>query len=224
MSDLETRWPFTRAQAMAAGITAMMLRGPKFRRLFRGVYVDARVPFHPQIRIRGALLTHPTGAFASHHSAARMYDLPIPDTTTEHVSVFDQSDRRNREGISSHVANEQLVSTLRGIRLSSPVQVFIDLASLLGLVDLVVLGDSKLAIEYDGQQYRGDLKQWDSDISRGDWLERRGWRMLPVISKGIYQRPEQTVERVLSALQQCACPKLPRALSVGWRLHFPVRP
>lgn len=81
-----------------------------------------------------------------------------------------------------------------------------------------------LATEYDGQQHRADLKQWDSDIGRGDWLERNGWRVLPVISKGIYRRPDQTVERVFTALQQCGYPKLPRALSDEWRLHFPVRP
>ena len=306
MSDLETRWPFTRAQAIAAGITPMMLRGPRFRQLYRGVYVDARVASSPEIRTLGALLTHPTGAFASHHGAARVHRLPAPDTASEHVSVLRKADRRRRDGITSHLAVAQPVMTVRGIPVSTPVHLFIDLASCLGLVDLVVLGDAivrrnlaspeqiieacaswdgryarearraaghvrgkvdsamesrlrmlimlaalpepevnrslhddsgrlvcrldlsypdlLVAVEYDGQQHREDLGQWDKDIDRGEWLARRGWRLLPVISRGIYRRPDQTLERVYTALRQRSCPDLPRVMSEAWRPHFPVRP
>ena len=96
--------PFTRKQALAAGITPMMLRGAGYRQLFRGIHISSRVPFHPVIRAQGALLTHPPGAFASHFSAARLHNLPVPDSPDEHVSVFKRSDRRRRDGITSHIA------------------------------------------------------------------------------------------------------------------------
>lgn len=305
MPELDTRSPFTRTQALAAGITPGALRGPGLAQLFRGVYLAAGVAFQPELRVRAALLTHPRDAFASHHSAAKVYGLPVPATSVEHVSIFDRSDRRRRDGIVGHVAAPQEVATVRRIRLSTPTQLFADLATYLDLVDLVVLGDAivrrrlatpaqivaacaarqgrsarkarraagyvranvdsamesrlrmlivlaglpepevnlelrndshilmcqldlsypgvKLAIEYDGQQHREDTTRWDNDIARGDWLARNGWRLLPVVSRGIYRRPDQTVERVHAALKQRGCPNLPRVLSDEWRVHFPVR-
>jgi very-short-patch-repair endonuclease len=81
----------------------------------------------------------------------------------------------------------------------------------------------RIAIEYDGQQHREDLRQWNKDIDREDWLERHGWRVLSVISTGIYRRPDQTVARVYTALEQRGCTGLPRVPSDEWRVHFPVK-
>jgi hypothetical protein len=306
MPELDTRWPFTRPQALAAGITLSMLRGPKFTQLFRGVYVAAGIPFHPEIRIRGALLTHPPGAFASYHSAAELYGLPVPNTSQVHVSVFTKDDRRRRDGIVSHVAPPQKLRVVRGIEVPVPTQLFIDLAAHLGLVDLVVLGDAmvrrklatpeelvaacaawegrharaarraagyvrakvdspmesrlrmlivlaglpepevnlelrddfgnlvckpdlsyphlKIAIEYDGQQHREDLEQWNWDVERLDWLDRNKWKVVPVISKSIYRHPDRTLDRIVRTLKERGCRDLPRVLSNEWRTHFPVRP
>ena len=41
MEPLDTRRPFTRADALAAGISPKMLRGSRFRHIFRGVSVAA---------------------------------------------------------------------------------------------------------------------------------------------------------------------------------------
>ena len=79
---LELRRPFTRADALAAGISPAMLRGSRFRRIFRGVYVDARVPAHPLLAVEAALVLHPPGAFASHSSAAHAYGVPLPVLST----------------------------------------------------------------------------------------------------------------------------------------------
>ncbi|HET6624919.1 MAG TPA: hypothetical protein VFG63_00885, partial [Nocardioidaceae bacterium] len=78
MPKLDTRWPFTRHQALSAGIPAGALRGPRYTQLFRGIYIQSRVPFHAEIRTRAALLAHPPRAFASYHSAAKQYHLPVP--------------------------------------------------------------------------------------------------------------------------------------------------
>jgi hypothetical protein len=141
--SLDVRRPFTRADAVAAGIDPRLLRGKRFRKIFKGVYISAEVPPSPLHRVEAAVLVHPPGAFASHVSAARVYDVPVPHFADEHVSVLFENDRRRRPGIKSHVApRTTAVGTYRGVRVSMPVPMFIQLASMLSLVDLVVVGDA----------------------------------------------------------------------------------
>jgi len=140
---LDVRRPFTRARAVAAGISPSALRGPSYRRLFTTVYLHADAPPDPLHGVVAALLVHPPGAFASHASAARVYDVPLPaGLADEHVSVFDQKDRRRRDGIRNHiVAPTTPVVRIRGVPVSSPGQLFVELAEQLSLVDLAVVGD-----------------------------------------------------------------------------------
>lgn len=140
--SLDPSKPFTTAMALAAGITAGTLRGPKYRQLFKGVHVDAARPLSPLLMAEGALVLQPAHAFASHFTAARILELPVPAHPDEHVSVRTDRDRRRRKGIACHVAAaDARVITHQGVRLSPPDQVFIELASMLPLVDLVVVGD-----------------------------------------------------------------------------------
>lgn len=89
------------------------------------------------------MVLHPPGAFASHLSAARVYGVPVPSLAEEHVGVFDERDRRRRSEIKSHVLPPGTpVGTYRGVRVSLPIPMFVQLASLLSLVDLVVVGDA----------------------------------------------------------------------------------
>ena len=144
---LDVRRPFTRADAVAAGLDPKLLRGSRFRRLFRGVYVSRATPISPLIRAEGALALHPSTAWASHSSAARIYRLPVPDGPFEHVSVVDQRDRRKRPGIVTHVGGRSAqVVTHQGVRVSAPLPMFVELASLLSLVDLVIVGDAMLRV------------------------------------------------------------------------------
>ena len=139
---LETRRPFTRADAIAAGIPLRELRGSRFRRIFTGVYVDARVPDHPLVRAQAALVIHPPSAFASHVTAARVLGLPVPPHPAEHVTVLCAADRSKRQGITCHVGPPDDVVQVSGVRVSRPHRMFIELASLLSLVDLVVVWDA----------------------------------------------------------------------------------
>jgi hypothetical protein len=142
-SDLEPRRPFTRAEALAAGIPPATLRGSRFRRMFRGVYIYSRVPAHPVIDVQAALLIHPPSAFASHTSAAAVYRVAVPDTPYQHISVFSAADRRPRDHIRTHVVPAGArVETVNGMRVSAPTQLFLELAEVLNLVDLVVAGDN----------------------------------------------------------------------------------
>ena len=140
---LDLRRPFTRGDAIAAGVSPSSLKGSRFRRIFRGVYVHASVPAHPVLRAQAALLLHPPGAFASHASAGRVYDVPLPSLPDEHVSVITHRDRRSRPGLRAHVAPPGTpVEVVRGVRVSAPAQMFVELAGMLSLVDLVVVGDA----------------------------------------------------------------------------------
>ena len=146
--NFDMRRPFTYADAVAAGVSPSSLRGTNFRRIFRGVYIHSMVPDHPLIRVRGALLIHPPDAYASHVSAARVYGVPAPTLPDEHVSVFEEKDRRRRPGIRNHVARADTpVTTVRGIRVSTPEQMFVELAGILNLVDLVVVGDDLVRLK-----------------------------------------------------------------------------
>ncbi len=141
--ELDVRGPFTYAAAMAAGLRPAELRSKRFRRLFRGVYISAAVEASPLHRVQAALLIHPPLTFASHASAARVYDAPLPaGLAEEHISVFEQRDRRRREGIRHHVVPLATpTARFRGLRVSAPEQTFVELAAQLPLVDLVVVGD-----------------------------------------------------------------------------------
>lgn len=141
---LETRRPFTRADAIAAGISPKQLRGSRFRRIFRGVYIEARVPDHPLIRAEASLLLHPPTAFASHVTAGRIYAVPLPTSPPEHVTVQTKGERSTVDGIQCHIASPAAgdVTTVREVRVSTPTRMFVELASMLGMVDLVVVGDA----------------------------------------------------------------------------------
>lgn len=298
--------PFTRAAALRAGLTDAMLRGPGFRRLYTGVHLDSDVRVWPTTYIEAALLLHPPSAFASHFSAAVIHRLPVPDDHQVHISVFTKADRRRREGIRHHLAvAEAAVRTRLGLRVSSPVQLFLEMAGTLDLVDLVVLGDAivkrglattddlrqgsgawtgrgselakraaalvregvdspmesrlrmlivlaglpeprvnftlrrrdgsvmmrldlsypdlRIVIEYDGRQHRTDLDQWDTDIQRDEWFGEEQWRVVKVVARDIFRRPDRTIERVQRALRSRHAPDLPRTLSDEWRRFFPVR-
>jgi hypothetical protein len=142
-AKLNTRQPFTYRAALEAGIGPQELRTARYRRIFRGVYIEASVPDTPAIRAQAAILVHPSGAFASHMSAARLWALPVPTKSDEHVSVQRPEDRRRRVGLVSHIAPTG-VSVVRrdGVLVSSPVDTFASLGGMVDLVDLVCVGDS----------------------------------------------------------------------------------
>ena len=135
--------PFTRAQARSAGITDHQLRGSRYRVLLHGVYVASAVPDTAHLRAAAALLVHPPGAVASHQTAARVHGAPVPAHQLEHVTVANADDRRQRRGLKCHVAAIAAadVQVVRGLRISAPHRMFVELAASLSLVDLVVVGD-----------------------------------------------------------------------------------
>lgn len=301
---LDLRRPFTRAQALGAGITDAVLRGPRFQRVCHGVYTCSTVDVSARIRLEAVLLVHPDSAWASHASAGRVYGLPLPVLPEDHVAVQHRADRRRVGAVRHHLAAPgSRVRTLHGIRVSAPNQLFVELAEQLNLVELVVAGDAlvrwhgvtpgqlvkaarerpgsvgalarraaslvrpevdsptesklrmllvlagfpeptvnhtirwpdgevrfrfdlsyprlKVLVEYDGRQHRNDLDRWDADLARRDWLDANGWIVVPVVARGLYRRPDETLARVRSALARAGV-AVPTHTSDEWRRFFPV--
>jgi hypothetical protein len=133
--------PFTRADALQAGITADQLRGPYVRRVFRGVYVAAVVPDTLAVRAEAAMMLAPTGSVLSHHTAAALRGLPVPAAETVHVTIPDGRQRLRVKGITAHYRVVDMTE-LAGWPLTTPVANWCELATALDRDELVVLGDA----------------------------------------------------------------------------------
>jgi len=138
---LDANRPFSRAQATAAGTSLRELRTTAYRTIFTGVYISSTVDVTPALRAAAALVPFAPDAFASHASAGRILALPLPTLPDEHVSVLRQQDRRSRPGITCHLARHAELMTVSGTRVTTCLRTFVDLAEILSLVDLVVVGD-----------------------------------------------------------------------------------
>lgn len=268
------------------------------------MYVCAQVPLALKVRAQAALAIHPVDAFASHQTAAALRELPVPECDRVHVTVMKQEQRVQRHGVACHVAcSETRVEEVHGVRVSAALDLFIELAGVLSLVDLVVVGDDmvrqklftpgeltkfcagtrrwhsrrarrgaayvregvdspmetrlrmllvlaglpepvvnhkirnkdgwvlrrldlsypwvKLAVEYNGLWHFEDAAQRRTDIDRREEFDDEEWRLIVVLSDGIFVEPERTIARVAHALRR-------RGVRVGplrddWRAHFPVR-
>jgi very-short-patch-repair endonuclease len=140
--DFDPRTPFLRRAALEAGVSAKELRGPGYRLVLPGTFVAATTIITPRVRARAALLPYDGVAWASHASAARVYDLPIPTIADEHVAVRRAGLRRRHRGVKAHVGRHAATRVVGGVRVTEPLMLFVEMAELLTLVDLVVLGDA----------------------------------------------------------------------------------
>lgn len=70
---LDSRRPFRRSEALKAGVTVRELTGPKFQKVFHGVYLSADRALTPLERVKAALHICPPGSYASHHTAAVLW-------------------------------------------------------------------------------------------------------------------------------------------------------
>jgi hypothetical protein len=137
--------PITRSEALRRGITDKQLWGPRYQRLFQGVYLPAGEPVSVLQRARAALMIAPDGSYASHHTAAALWGAVAPGTTDTHICVPPGDATRSiRRGITAHRAHPDVAAVPhRGLLVTEPVALFAQMAEATpDLVELVVLGDS----------------------------------------------------------------------------------
>jgi hypothetical protein len=216
---LDISHPFTRSEALAAGISVNQLAGPRFARLFQGVYVSARVRVTPRLRAQAALKVTADGAWVSHHTAGLLWGGWMPETSETHITVPDGITRTQRRGILAHCARSGVRPARRyGLLVSRPADVFLDLAEVrVDLVDLVVAGDSLLRTKLITEE---DLiavaEAWPG---KGGKLARRAARLVRL---GVDSAPESRLRMllVLAGLPEPQVNLILRGSNGEWRRRF----
>lgn len=137
--------PFRGSDAVRQGIvTERILRGPRYRRLFRDVYLDARVPADLAIRSRAAGLLLPDDAVLSGYSAAELLGARCAPVTANAEITVPGGDYREQPGLTVHrdlLADDE-VTTAAGLTVTTPVRTAWDLARYLPTVEAVVAVDA----------------------------------------------------------------------------------
>ena len=141
----DPRVPFSRADARAAGLAEHLLRTPAYQRLFHDTYLCSSVSVTTEMRAAAAISRTGPDAYASHHTAAELWGIPVPIDGLVHVTTAKFQGRNRRRGVLTHqpLTVRGGTTVRHGLRLSTPTQVFCELAAAgVGLVDLVVAGDA----------------------------------------------------------------------------------
>jgi hypothetical protein len=194
-TPFDDKVPFTRAEARAAGISARRVMGGRYQRLFYDLYVSADLVVTPDVRANAVLKISPPGSQVSHFTAAELWGGTVPSQAQTHVSCPRSGVRSERRGVGSHrLSSDAQVVRLRGLRVSSPEQTFIDLACVLSLVDLVVLGDSLVKAK------RTTVDRLVSAVNTwGGWGSRPARRAARFVRAGV-DSPMETRLRMLIVL------------------------
>ena len=79
----------------------------------------------------------------------------------------------------------------------------------------------RVIVEYDGRHHVQRVEQWEQDLTRREAIDDSEWRILVVVSSGIYKSPEDTVRRVHALLRRRGLVGLPVRPRDDWRPHFP---
>jgi hypothetical protein len=136
------RVPFTRKQALKAGLSDADLCSPQYTQLYWGVYIAASIRVTLVVRALAALMIAPADSIVSHHTAAKLWGGVPPESGDVHITVGGD-DRQKTRGIRPHRSSSPPPAvTRRGLRVTSPEQTWLDMAACCDLVQLVTLGDS----------------------------------------------------------------------------------
>lgn len=137
--------PFLGSVAVARGLlTRGHLRGPRFRRLFPDVYIDATVPITPSVRARAAALFVEGRGAAAGFSAAELLGASCgPLLAPDEVVVPGRL--RTHPGLVARKGSLEDTGIVDGVRVMSPLRTGWDLARRLDLVEAVVAVDALAA-------------------------------------------------------------------------------
>lgn len=139
--DRFLKGPFLVETAQKAELTRQVLRGRRFRRLHRGVYVCADVELTLQVRLRAALLVLPPDAAAAGVTALQHYGVDVGPPQPLHVATKHEHHIRIA-GVVSHQRRHGIaVRRWSGLPTCVPEQAWVQACPELGFLDRVVAGD-----------------------------------------------------------------------------------
>lgn len=182
---------FTSAQARAVGVSRQTLRGSRFRRLFPDVYTTAATTVTLDIQVRGALLTLPADAVASHTTALHLRGVSVGRPWPLHFSTNTPAQTRITNIVLHRRRGWLHPVELDGLPVLGPDRTFVDSATILRLRDLVVAGDWLIHL---GQTTLDQL----TDYAFARHLDgvRRARRAAMLVRDGV-ESPRETVVRLL---------------------------
>jgi hypothetical protein len=135
--------PFTLADAKRLDLGCAFVRGSRFRRVFRGVFIRAEVVDSAGMRFDAACRLTRHAIWATCHTAAEILGAPVPAESLTHIGLPPGADGPDRDGMSVHRYEVRpVVRTVAGRRVATSEHVFLQLAAHLDLVDLVIVGDA----------------------------------------------------------------------------------
>ena len=77
----------------------------------------------------------------------------------------------------------------------------------------------RVVLEYEGDQHRTDVRQWNRDIERQEQLEATGWRAVRITAERM-RRPRSVVSRVLQVLRDAGYQGPDPVLGPEWTTSF----
>ena len=142
---------FTVAEAQQAGVKPKRLHSSDLAAPFHGVRVGAGGPTGVWDLARAYATVMPTGHYFSHVTAAQLLGMPLPRYATPdarlHVSAVAPDRAPQGAGVAGHTASSRPVLWLvGGLTVQNPVSAWCDLAPLVGVDDLIALGDHLLGV------------------------------------------------------------------------------
>jgi hypothetical protein len=209
----------TRARARSIGLPLSDLRGPRYTRLYHDTYVPSAEVGTLRVQAATAMSRLPQAHHVSHHTAVRLWGGVAPDSAEVHVSMTTREARCRRSGVTAHLAADDAgVTVHRGLAISTPVQAFLDLASVgVSLIELVVAGDSLVkATKLDPAALIQAADTWSGRHAK---LARRAARL---VRAGV-DSPMETRLRLLLVLAGLPEPDVNfilRAPDGSWRRRF----
>lgn len=139
--------PFTVASARTAGVSPSRLRRSDLARPFHGVRAHPRSSDGElTARCRALCPLLPDHAMFSHSTAAALHGLPVPTRTLDrlHVSAPRPARAMRRTGVVGHQLDVVRPVRHDDLPVAEPVESWVELASMLEVDDLVIVGDALL--------------------------------------------------------------------------------
>lgn len=139
---------FSTSEAEQLGVTKRRIRARDLDRPFQGIRMPAGVDRTQLNLCRAYASRMPDGQFFSHVTAANLYGLPLPTKlegeSVLHVSAPGIDHAPRAKGIVGHRAGSEAPRTvmLDGLPVGEPVWTWCQLATVLSLDELIVMGDA----------------------------------------------------------------------------------